>query len=971
MKKKRNTKSRVSDILITLLCLGGAALNFYFFWINFNTVLTKDEIPVATVTWKKKTSQRRFSERMVWDRLQQNAAIYNGDTIRTSADAETTVTFANSEIELGGNTIIQIQVDEEGITSVDFSGGTVSATMGSTTSGGGMRLKSGNVTVNLKEGATLSAKTQSSLEQNQDIPLQLQVTGGEATITDTTGSRSIQQGQAFSIAQDGSIQPKMITVTNPQPQSRALNYSSATLPVEFQWSVQNLPQNARIIFETATDKQFTDIQEQIALSGLSSMTIDCPSGFVYWRFYASRSGEIIEGSIAEGRIEILDAPTPSLVVPQQDDVFYYRTKQPSLRFMWNGNEYASRYRFEVADNPQMNNPVISQQSTYPSSIVSSLTHGTWYWQVTPYYTIGGTGYGEPSKVASFVIEKKAELEAPIPIAPANGGFVNIVSEGSEGTEKNISNSQTLFSWERENDAANYTVTVASDESMRNEIISTTVQENYASITLPSTGRWYWQVLQTDTEGNTSNTSAVHTFMAVDREIIFQTLFPPEGYSVAQSRLQDTRFTWKNNIPDKIKFQISKDKNFATLAYEETLSAESLSTTGRKLSVGDWYWRISTGIEGGQIVSSSPHLLRILPSLDKPVFATPVAYENVIVKPNQLVPFEWKSVTGADYYQVNIYIEDGTEHNLQEPVYQNMFVEGTSVETLFNELPEGLYRWTVQAFAEETTMQSRRTGLLQESYFNLIKIYPIELNSPANEEVFAGLDAYLNPTNATYTSRSPVVQTELIIAKNNQNALPKTFGGTVPPYLATDIIYRQTFDGSSHKLPALSAGTYWYTINAQTFEQQDISSTQGNRFRVLPIEPFPSPQVVAPVSNTVFDERYLINDQSITLSWNQIENAEAYLLVVQNTDTNTVVLETYIDAPSDKTRTINRTLDLRELGVGSYKWQVTAKRYLSGKSGLAYKDREILQDGIASDATFIVKLPQEEIYVYDPGDLYGN
>ena len=111
MKKKRNTTSRLKDLLAILICLSIATYSLWLFWLDFNAVMEKNnELPIASVSWKYKAAQRKFSDRLIWDRLQQDSPVYNGDTIRTAAGAETTVSFANSELHLGENTIIQIHI---------------------------------------------------------------------------------------------------------------------------------------------------------------------------------------------------------------------------------------------------------------------------------------------------------------------------------------------------------------------------------------------------------------------------------------------------------------------------------------------------------------------------------------------------------------------------------------------------------------------------------------------------------------------------------------------------------------------------------------------------------------------------------------------------------------------------------------------------------------------------------------------
>ncbi|MBE6345258.1 MAG: hypothetical protein E7063_06210 [Spirochaetaceae bacterium] len=962
---KRNTKSRVSDIIVTTICICGAVLSFYLFWKDFTQVLSKlNENPIATVTWKRKAAQRKFSDRMIWDRLRQDAPIYNGDTIRTSTNAETTITMQDSVFELGSNTIIQIFVDDNGETALDFSGGVISAK--TSESSGNIKLKSGNVVVDLEKGSSISAS--SGISGSQGIPLQFNVLDGSAVISDKNGARILQQGSAFSLSPNGEIQTNYIAVATPAPQTRLLNHTDELLPVQFTWATNNLPNNSTVVFETALDKQFVNIQDQIAISGLKSMTINCQNGILYWRFYITQNGEIIQDSITEGKLNILSAPSPSAIVPQKGDIFSYRTVLPSIRFMWEGNEYASQYLFEVADNPEINNPIISQRSPYPSSIVSSLGKGTWYWRVTPYYTMDGIGYSNPSPVENFIIDQKAKLGKPIPISPTNGSFVNIASDQNNSQTESYA---PIFSWVRENDAASYTLTIASDPEMNNIITEISTTENYAEFMPPSTGRWFWKVIQIDTEGNVSESSNISSFIAMDREVIFQTVFPPNGYSVAQARIQDTKFTWKSNIPDEIKFQISTNQDFSDIYYEENLGKDILGTLGKSIPIGTYYWRIAFQEKEGVFIETQPKQLNVLPPLDKPIIVSPLQESNLVSKLQQPSNFIWQPVEGADYYQIKIYTEDGISLENKEPVFEDLYVEKTSKSFVFDSLPPGKYIWTVQAFAEESAINSRRTGLLSEQKFTLQKIYPVQLENPSNNSTFEGIDAFLHPSKITYLSRTSISAAELVVVKGNTNALPKQYGQAASNVAGSTIVYREKIDSLTPKLPSLSNGTYWYTINALAISGHDISSITPFKFTVNPISPFPAPKTISPANNQVFDETYLLEELTITLSWEQVQQADAYELVIKNLDTQETVLKTYIAAPSDKKRNINRTLDLTQFGVGNFQWFVSAKRYMPGNEGQRFEDRVILQDGIASENIFQVYLPQEEIYIYDPGDLYGN
>ena len=947
MKKKRSTRSRAKDLLVTLLCLSGATISLWLFWRDFTAVLEKlNDTPIATVTWKYKAAQRKFSDRLIWDRLQQDSLVYNGDTIRTAAGAETTVTFEHSELQLGENTIIQIQVDTDGMTSVNLSGGNLSA---NASSGSNMQLRSGNVTVALQEGTTINA----NIGSGSASPLSLQVTAGSATIIGADGTHSVGLGEGLTLDAEGAVTSQPLTIIEPSPQTRLLKFEGKTVPVSFKWSTYNLPPNSQLIFETAADKEFNQLVDQIGLSGLSSMSIDFGEGIHYWRLYSAVDGVPVEDALQGGRITILDAPTPTPIVPVGGDSFTYRTKLPTIRFMWNGNEYASSYLFEIADNPQMTNPVVSQNSAHPSSIVSTLGAGKWYWRTTPYYTFNGIGYGKASEVTSFTIIQQGQLQTPQPISPVGGQLVNIAKEAEQDMGP-------LFSWRREPEASEYILRLSRDESMSSIVATLSTTNNYTAALPPSTGRWYWDVAQIDTEGNKSASSPVQSFLAVDKEVQFNTIFPPEGYKIANTRIPDIRFTWKNNLEDEIIFQISDSKNFDTILHETKYTPDTVGGFSPRLAEGTWYWRIQSG-DGSSGIVTEPRSFEVVPQLPKAGIVSPVGGSTAISRPGLDVKLQWAPVEGADYYQVFLYGGYG-----QEPIAEELFSEDTEMDVLFDHYPDGTYRWTIQAFAEETPMSTRVTGLLSESFFALKKIYPVTLQNPVPGAQYDGMDAYLHPDTLRFSSRSPIEGYEIIITKGDYRSnIPKEYGtaGTIPQQA---IVYR----GTNRKLPPLSEGTYWWTVNAITEGSHDISNHIPSSFIVNPIEPFPPAEGLQPEDGTVYDENYLVDSTSIQLRWNTIKGAEAYQLLISNAETRQEVMDIIIPSVANLS-TNGYTLDLTKLGLGTFNWTIKARQYLPTNKPRNWVEDMVLKNGQPATGSFVVTLPQEEIITYETGDLYGN
>ena len=946
MKKKRNTTSRVRDILAILICLSIATYSLWLFWKDFNAVMEKNnELPIASVSWKYKAAQRKFSDRLIWDRLQQDSPVYNGDTIRTATGAETTVSFENSELHLGENTIIQIQMDDTGTTSVNLTGGSLSA---NSSAGSKMQLKSGNVMVELQEGSSLNARAGSSDTET----LSLQVLAGNAIINSADGNHSIMQGDTMSMGADGNISLRPITILEPASNLRLLKFEGPTQNLQFKWKTNSIPQNGQLIFETATDKNFNQIQDQIGLSGLSSMNIGFAEGIYYWRFYIAIDGVPVEDSMETGRVNILNADTPTPIVPLNTDNFTYRTKLPTVRFMWNGNEYASSYLFEVADNPQMQTPLISQTTQQPSSIVSILNAGTWYWRVTPYYTFNGIGYGIPSKVEHFTIVQQGQLNIPQLIYPASGELVNIANtETGQGP---------LFSWKRETEAHEYIVRLSRDENMSSIAQTITTTDNYTPILPPSMGQWYWDVAQVDTEGNKSPASPVRSFRAVDKEIIFNTLFPPEGYKIANTRITDIRFTWKNNLEDSVTFQISDSPNFSTIAYETNYTSDTVSGYTSRLPEGTWYWRVKSG-DGDTAIITQPKKFEVVPQLPKAAVLSPISGSLFISRPESTMNLQWNPVFGADYYQVLVY-----HTSRAEPVAEDLFSEDTQMEISFDEHPEGSYYWTIQAFANETPMSTRVTGLLTEASFTVKKIYPVTLQNPTIRAEYDGMDAFMNPDTIQFTSRSPIENYEIFVVKDKfQTQLPTEYGAsvTIPEQ---EIVYR----GSKQQLPPLAAGTYWWTVTATTEGSYDISNITPRYFTVHPVPPFPPVQGMEPKNGSVFDEKYLSSTTSLQLSWKTIADAEAYQVLLFNNDTNEEVMNIIVPAMPNQS-TMSYTLDLTKFGVAHYTWTVKARQYLPTTKPRNWVADMVLKDGEAASSDFVVTLPTEEITTYATGDLYGN
>ena len=128
---KKKTKFKLKNSLTIpywisiVICLIGAYICLQLFCNSFFRALTKqNESPIAEITFKYRTAQRKFLERVVWDRLRQHSPIYNGDTINTADLSEAEITFQNgTTLNLADNSMAQVFLHDDGTFSTDLKNG--------------------------------------------------------------------------------------------------------------------------------------------------------------------------------------------------------------------------------------------------------------------------------------------------------------------------------------------------------------------------------------------------------------------------------------------------------------------------------------------------------------------------------------------------------------------------------------------------------------------------------------------------------------------------------------------------------------------------------------------------------------------------------------------------------------------------------------------------------------------------------
>lgn len=863
----------VPFIVTVLFCLFGAAANIWLFCRSYFMAMSRlDQTPIATITFKYKAAQRKFIDRNLWTRLVQNSPVYNGDTLHTGELSEATVHFTDgNELELSQNTMAQVFLHEDQSFGAELTEG--SAVIDSSGAENGMSFSVGGTSVEIQQGASVAAEIAGDAGQGGGVALRL--LNGSASVE----GAALSQEDAVILGQNGSVKVLPLSVKSPRPDQKFLFHEGKTTPVKFSWKSVRLEEDEDLLLEICDKKDFAEPARRIYANGLNDLTVDLEGGAWYWRLQSVNKGttEVRNRErAASGRLQALYSPAPDLITPVNDYAYYYRTRNPSVRLIWSDSQYATSYLLEISKRQDLKQPVVSQRSATTSSIISTLSAGTYYWRVTPFFTVNKVGLAAPSQVREFTIERRGELNAPQLLSPAANGSVDISTEVGPAH----------FSWKNENEAASYRVKIFREGRASNPLINQVTSKNFLEV-LPANvslgeGKWYWSVAQIDDEGNESKASEERMFYAQRGKLFVRTIEPQEGYRVANTFAADMKFTWKQNLPGDFvnTLQVSTSPNFTTLVYQARVVGNSASSIA--FAESRYYWRIHSKNDAGMILDTQPKSFEVLPQLDAPTVLAPLG--RAVVHPDSPYAFKWQDVDGADFYKLAIYRQSDGELVYEDNLYQ------LGVEIPMYDAPgftdRSVYRYELQARANAVEGKgSRRNGRLAEGNFLLVKIRPVDVVSPARDSVIEGVDAVMKPLSVRWSSVEEPAKSQLVISKvDGKDRTPLL---TYPAGVSFEQGRPKIPYSMSIELPdTFDAGNYELVVYAQTSDGYDISNTDVKnigRFRITPVAPLNSIGSLSVTPRTMNAEYLMVetNPRNFTFAWSPVKDATHYLVQVND------------------------------------------------------------------------------------------
>lgn len=974
IKSKQNDSLFKYFVITIFICLIGAFISSALFYKGFFRALTKlNEEPIATITFKYKTAQRKFLERVVWDRLRQNSPVYNGDTIHTENLAEATVYFIDGNVmNLSENTMAQVFLSENQLLTAELTDGY--ATVDAGEAGAGVVLVADGMEIALEAGSSVGAGIESkgkvsgvvgesSLEKEEvqketeeKRGFSVQVLKGNAVVQSEDGTKvDVVEGQGIAFDKQGQSLPVLV-VTNPLPNSKILSTTEEKVLVPFKWNFgeTKISENQKVYLTVAIDKDFENVVVFEDITNQNETQIQLDAEKYFWKV------SVVEDATKEkvltsqsGKLQIIKSLKPNQIVPAENASFSYRSRIPSIRFMWGEANQATSYKVEIATNPSMENPIVEQRTNLTSLIISTLEFGNYYWRVTPYYTINNLGFANPSEVKSFSVERKSVLKKPSLYVPLDNGIVN--------TDEEIGS--IAFSWKRESEAESYIVKIANNSELKNPFIIETTKDNFFTFDTKNVekklkdGKWFWSVTVQDFEGTLSEASDIRTFFAMKGKPEQHLIEPFDGFKVADSFVFDTKFTWKKNFPESFEsyLQISKNQDFRKIEKEEKVLGNSFS--GANLKEGVYYWRLKSvnTIDGSEFVTSG-RKIDVVGNLAAANLIEPT--DRIIARENVPCEFKWSEVSDASYYKLMIYKKSDNKLVLEDVIYDTEYKTDLFHNSIFED--KTMYRWELQAHANAIPgISSRRTGKIAEGEFLFARLRPVSIDFPPKNYVLKGEDAILKPITAKWSSVDKVKSAQFVLRKVDEERpievikIPTDEQMKGEFKIAPNNVLLDTPDG-------IKTGRYEIVVYAQTLDDIDISNIEEKylgKFTVLPVEPLEQSKNLQ-VSPQSFDIEYLKNQKNpktITFKWGKVSKATEYHFEIIDQKGKSVLSEII----KDKTSYLLDFVKLpdaqkRIFSNGNFTWTVKGVRRIdSDKDG---KLDKIFQEGAESESSFNTNIP---------------
>lgn len=398
-------------VLLSLL-----TLVFTFWWYDQtlpkNTKNTTDK-PIAFVGPIVNEVLKRPADRLLWQNAETNEPLFNGEAIRTPADANAKVLFEGSgrvlDIEPGSLIVIQ---KNEGQIALELMEGSIQVAKNQNA------YQNSNLVLKSENGQIDLSQATASLSKNSKTGLSLEVLEGTASVNTRDGKKQlIKTGEAGQLNQSGvNFKQNQIKLLKPQ---KFVDINADTLdPVEFSWS--GIPEKTNVgVWLGAKRNQLKEMLQTTDTSTKLELNVNTK---YFWKVVVyDHQKQILGESLTsqfETRLDISKNASLENLTPQfpknKSKVAIDKIPQ-NISFKWSSNGKDTKIKFVLSKNADLSNPLPTKQPGQEKFLDASVEPGIYFWQISSTKTLANgqvVSASAPSAIQQVeIIKSEALLEA--------------------------------------------------------------------------------------------------------------------------------------------------------------------------------------------------------------------------------------------------------------------------------------------------------------------------------------------------------------------------------------------------------------------------------------------------------------------------------------------------------------------------------------------------------------------------------
>lgn len=550
--------TKKTDIIFFIISLIIITLLSYFLYKDIYKSFEGVGEPIGNVVFKKRTALRKLKNQSIWEFMQNEYPIYNGDSIKTEEFSEATIRLKDgTEISINENSFIVVNFGENE-TKIDFNYGSLDTTTSTDK----------QVVIQTKDSEIQLTSAKAQLVQNNES-LKIQINEGTASLKKDNQEQEIKQNEIALLDKNKNEVTKQsipLTLIAPE-QNKTFLIEQKEQQIQFEY--QGDPEKKYEIW-IALNPLFRPVL--ISRPIQNRLAINLKEGIYYWKIIETNQNPNL---FSYRNFRIIKKDKPSLFLPQPKQVFNVKDNT-TITFSWSKMELASSYELWLDKDMNFSNPekIVSLINNISLNLNVNSDKETYYWKVISKSNVEDAIL--PSDVQSFTLQKLEKLKPAILLYPINEVFfINAIKQGITFKWKSdISNNQTLE--------------VSKDPDFKEIILNQkNITQNFYSIKdITTAGKFYWRIINED-----NISSNIGSFIVSDQ--IDLTLVTPKNNDIYFYSQQKLLFKWNANMEKQLyQFKISEDPEFKKVIWSKELIEDNIFIDANLFKKeGQHYWKV--------------------------------------------------------------------------------------------------------------------------------------------------------------------------------------------------------------------------------------------------------------------------------------------------------------------------------------------------------------------------------------------